>query len=381
MIINEIVHPSTVGQLLALVRAAIWDTATDTEPFTGVSTAWNEIGRLAMLQTVGPLAVKGAITLPAELRPPKEWLHKGYALIERNRHTHALLDSCVAESFARLSEAGISPILLKGQAYASTYPEPTLRQCGDIDIYVGPDNYRAAYEASRRYGWESEYKFLPEMKHYGCTLRGVKIELHKNAVKLISHNINKLFNQWCPPQLTSGRQSISLGGETVAVPTPLFDVIFSFTHMYHHFLCGGVGLRQLCDWSRLLHTNANNIDRQELEKLLKKFHLLKSWKIFTPIAVDYLGLPKEECPMYTPRFRRKAELILSFVVREGNFGRGVQTVSKRPKGYFRGKIYAFLHYSSRLYSLGRIDPIAIIKIHTAYIRNGIRQVIKDLTIG
>lgn len=161
-------YSPTVSRLLSLVRASLWQVPADTAPFTGAPADWNDIGALARLQTVAPLAVEGAMTLPPHLQPPKEWLLKGLSLVERNKRTHLLLDSCVAETFTRLAEAGITPVLLKGLAYARAYPKPTLRQCGDIDIYVGEDSYHRAYEASRRYGWESPYKFLPGEKHYAC---------------------------------------------------------------------------------------------------------------------------------------------------------------------------------------------------------------------
>lgn len=46
-----------------------------------------------------------------------------------------------------LRKAGIEPVLLKGQGLSRYYPTPELRQCGDIDIYVGEENYEKAYDA------------------------------------------------------------------------------------------------------------------------------------------------------------------------------------------------------------------------------------------
>lgn len=372
-------YSPAVGQLLSLVRASLWRTPADDTPFTDAVTDWDDIGRLAMLQTVAPLAVEGAMTLPPHLRPPKEWLLKGFALVERNRHTHRLLDSCVAETFSRLTEAGITPVLLKGQAYARSYPDPTLRQCGDIDIYVGEDCYSQAYEVSRRAGWESDDRFSPDAKHYSCHLRDVKVELHRRAAQLISRKADSLFHRWSVARLSAGHQSITIGGERVAMPTPMFDVVFSFVHLFNHFLQGGIGLRQLCDWTMLLHTRASAIDRQELERLLKELRLLRAWRIFTPIAVDHLGLPQDECPLYSPRYGRKALMTLSFIMREGNFGRGKrQPSSKRPDSYLLGKAYSFVLGTSRLYSKLRIDPPTVMRFHAGFIRRGIARVLSDL---
>ena len=367
-----------VRQLLSLVRASLWQLPADIRPFTDCDVDWNGIDRLAMLQTVGSLAVEGATTLPPHLLPPKEWLRKGYALAELNRRTHRLLDSCVAETFSTLSDAGLHPVLLKGQAYARAYPDHAMRQCGDIDIYVGPDDYHKAYDVARRVGWVSDEEFLPEAKHYGCSLRGVRIELHRTAAQLTSLRTYRRFVEWSLGQLSTRSHTITIGGKNVAVPTPLFDVIFVFMHLFNHFISGGIGLRQICDWTMLLHTRSRDIDRQELERLLKAFGRMRVWRLFTPIAVIHLGLPPEECPFYSPQYSRNAGRILSFIIREGNFGRGVQNKSKPPKGYLSRKVYSCVRYSSWLYSKFRIDPATIVSYHLSFMRDGIRRVITDM---
>lgn len=370
---------TTVEQLLTLVRASLWKIPANVVPFTDAPVHWDAIGHLAMLQTVGPLAVEGAMTLPPGLRPPKEWQLKGLAIVERNRRTHRLLDSSVAEAFSLLTGAGITPVLLKGQAYARAYPDPTLRQCGDIDIYVGEDSYRRAYEASRRFGWESDLRFTPSEKHYGCHLGDVKIELHRCSALFTSKKVHGLFTRWSTAQLTGGQRSITIGGESVNVPTPIFDVVFSFVHLFNHFIQKGVGLRQVCDWTMLLHTRASYIDRQELERLLKDFRLLRAWRIFTPLAVDILGLPPQECPLYAPQYRQKASMILSFIMREGNFGVGKrQPALKRPHNYFLGKAYSLVLGTSQLYSKLLIDPVTVMKHYAGFIRKGIKRVLSDM---
>lgn len=368
----------TTKQLMSLIRSSLWHTPVELRPFKDHTADWDSIGRLAMLQTVGGLAVEGAMVLPQEFKPPKDWLLKGYALVDLNRRTHTLVDSCVAETFSRLSESGLRPVLLKGQAYARAYYDPTLRQCGDIDIYVGPDNYQAAYETALKAGWESNDKFTPSAKHYRCELRGVKIELHRTAAQLSFTTADRRFRQWSLKQLTTGQHSLSIADQPVAIPTPLFDVIFVFIHMFNHFIYGGVGLRQVCDWTMLLHSHSHEIDREELTRLLKAFKIYRPWRLFTSIAVDHLGLPPEECPLYSPQFRDKAQMILSFIIHEGNFGRGVPKVSNRPSGYFRGKTHSLVRYTGRIYSKFRIDPRSIIRYHLCFMRKGIKSVVADL---
>lgn len=364
-------------QLLSLVRSSLWDAPIEQSLFADQNVDWVSIGRMSMEQAVGILVMQAALSLPDDLLPPKEWILKAYTIIERNRRTHSILDKSVAEAVARLRFEGIESILLKGQAYARAYQSPTLRQCGDIDLYVGDANYYSAYHAVNRYGWECEENFYEEAKHYGCKLNGIRIELHRIAGQLPTKKANRKFQEWSQRQLAVAKNSIEIKGEKITVPTPLFTVIFVFMHMYLHFLNGGVGLRQVCDWTMLLHEYHKDINIAELEKLLKSFRLLRSWRLFTPIAVDHLGLPQSECPLYSNFNPKLSSKILSFILKEGNFGRALHKSYKRPVGYLAGKIYSFRINSIRMKSKFAIDPYTILSSHVSYIYKGIKRILLD----
>ena len=57
------------------------------------------------------------------------------------------------------------------------------------------------------------------------------------------------------------------------MPGPDNDVVIVFTHFLHHFFIGGVGLRQICDWCRLLWTYRESLDRGLLESRIRKMGL------------------------------------------------------------------------------------------------------------
>lgn len=359
---ETIISTSTTRQLLSLLRASLWQTSVDTAPFQS-DVDWDAIITLALQQTVGALVIKAALSLPPDLLPPREWRHKALSFIERNKRTHLLLNNCVAEAQHQLKEADIPTVLLKGQAYAQAYPDPTLRQCGDIDLYVGDENYRKAYEATCKFGWQSTEEFLPKSKHYGCYLNGVRIELHRLAAELSSPSANRKFLDWSKNK-----------GLTATNTTPTFDVIFVFLHLYHHFINGGIGLRQVCDWVMLLHRHAKDLDYTELTLRLKEFQLLKAWQYFTPIAVVYLGLPIAECPLYTEKYRKKSGKIFAFILKEGNFGRYGSPQADLPEGYWNRKFYTFRHFSSRMLPRLPIDPWIVLNTYTRTLCCGIRGI-------
>ena len=365
-------------QLLALVKASLWQKPVDELLFLKETTDWSEISRLALQQTVGILAFEATFTLPSDLRPPKEWIQKAFTFIEANRRTHLLIDGCLTEAVTRFRNKGIPAVLLKGQAYAHAYPRPDMRQCGDIDLYVGEDCYHQAYDAVKEFGWRREDSFFPKAKHYGCWLRGIRIELHRIAGQLPSRSADRRFQQWSQSQLRDSQAFLMFGNEEINIPTPVFDVVFVFLHLYHHFLNGGIGLRHICDWTMLLHAHAGKINPIELERKLKDFRLMRGWQLFAPIAVEHLGLPIEECPFYSSNNRTEADKVLEFIMKEGNFGRAKQKVTLRPEGYISGKLYSFMRHTARMSSKFLIDPNTISRTYCSYVIKGFTRVIKDL---
>ena len=76
----------------------------------------------------------------------------GAAFHQAYRHqalAYLLRQTRIAEVMQHLRGAGIEPLMGKGWAMASQYHEPGLRPCGDIDLYVGRQDYAAAALALR----------------------------------------------------------------------------------------------------------------------------------------------------------------------------------------------------------------------------------------
>lgn len=369
-------------RLLALVRSALWQTSPSGSDFGEEAADWDALGDLAARHTVAVLALHGALSLPEDKLPTRQWIHRAYAFTERNRRTHRLVDGCVAEAVARLKDAGFSPVLLKGQAYAACYPEPSLRQCGDIDLYIGESDYPRVCHETTDYGWEEDdHLGTPGDKHYGCRLRGVRIELHRVAAQLPLRSTRRKFDRWAAEQLTSASREIIIGGTAIPVPSPIFDVVFVFLHLYLHFIRGGIGLRHLCDWVVLLHTHARTIDREELRARLKEFGLLHAWQLLGPVAVESLALSEEEFPFYTPRHRIRAAKLLELIMSEGNFGRYSSHRTPRPSGYWRGKLHTLRHIGWRMLPLIPYDPAMVAGSLWGMISAGTRHIFNDLRRG
>lgn len=255
---------------------------------------------------------------------------------------------------------------------------PPRRQCGDIDLYIGTKDYDRACELVRQHYGPDEHA-IESVKHYHFKHHGVTLELHRIAEQLPQPCQNSRFQRWTVEHLHGNNlRTVEIEGATIYLPPVDFDALYIFNHAWHHFSTGGgIGLRQLCDWARFLHTFQGEIDHQALRCHLKAFGLWRAWRIFGGIVVGALGLPAAEFPFYTDKYARHVERALEIIGREGNFGFFDATRTKRPKGYLAGKLHSFIRMNRRL---GRLLPLHLVQISSvwsSYIYKGIKQVMID----
>ena len=107
---------------------------------------------------------------------------------------------------------------------------------------------------------------------------------------------------------------------------------------------------------------------------LHRFGLSEAWQILGCIAVEYLGLPPEELPLYTGEYKDKSDMILQIIWSEGNFGKYSKGATPRPAGYIQGKLHSFRRNSSRYGRLIPISPVYMMKAWASYTVTGILNV-------
>lgn len=107
-----------------------------------------------------------------------------------------------------------------------------------------------------------------------------------------------------------------------------------FTHFLKHFYKeGGVSLRQICGWCRLLWKYRDKVDARQLELRIKKAGLMSEWRAFAAVAVNCLGMPIEAMPLFNENdnhnanLKRKAERILDFILKGGEWQRFKDTLT------------------------------------------------------
>lgn len=361
--------------LFTLIRSALLGTKVESLP---ADIEWRSVCKLAKQQTLLGLLADAIQKLPPQDQPDAQVMSQLRAYVMNNLHAHVLITRKLSETVSILRSEGIDPVLFKGHGLALNYPDPMSRQCGDIDLYVGKREYEKAVAVCVKHFGEGEND-SENVKHYHFDNQGVTVELHRIAENIPGICANRRYQRWTVRNLeSSSLRIVDVDGVQVSLPPYRFDAIYVMNHAWHHFVVGGIGLRQFCDWTMYLHRFHDKLDPVILEADLKAFGLLKVWHMFAWIAVNKLGLPEGECPLYEGRYARDAERMLDFVWSDGNFGRYTPGKGIRPEGYAAGKLHSMKVQTRRYFRIMPVYPSHIFKSWFLYFGNGIYHYLKGL---
>lgn len=365
-------------QFVEIIRAALWDDC-NYRPSNCVD--WDILTIMAKEQSI--LGIYGDYVLRNKDRFAKE----GYAipenlLIRLKSAVYQIVllnektDRVLAKVVSVLNNANITSTLLKGQGLASYYPNPVLRQCGDIDLYVGEENYYKVADVLRNIATEVNVEGETS-KHYHLVVDGILVEIHRTAMSYLIPKKNQIFevNQ----SVGMSEPNVQLfSGIRVLTPSNHFNSVYIFNHMFNHFMTEGVGLRQICDWLFFLHTHKGTLDDKYIFDTLDGMSELVPWKIMGTILVDILGLPSDEFPLYTSNYQLKANKILAFIFKEGNFGENIRPHHLRSQNYFFAKSQSFVRKMHRYFRLMSIMPKTTLYYIISFLLGGIKKVHNDL---
>lgn len=360
-----------------ILRNSLWGTAiTVPSEFD----KWKKVFAIAKSQSVLGLVANTVLGNPAlACRVPVEVQKRLKAFLMSNMATHTLLNNTLIRVVTLMEDAGIKPLLLKGQGLAQNYPLPVLRQCGDIDLYVGEENYVKACRLIDTIAT----RMIPEEvcesdKHYDAMVGDITVEIHKYSDVNASEYYDAIYQKYSDEGLSEGLRKLELAGISVDTPEDTFNAFYIFNHLWHHFLTSGVGLRQFIDWMLFLHRHRSDIDLSKLKMILDDMDLMGPWQSFGCILVEELGMSPSDFPFYCDNRKRNVKRVLRKVLQEGNFGKERAYYGKREgEGYLAGKIKSLGYQLSRYFDLMLVFPSHAFRQFMHMIRIGFKAVWKD----
>ena len=140
----------------------------------------SEVLELANRQKTRGLVFEAMLRCGAAL--PEETAARMKELLLCILSAHQMLDAAVAQALGTLRQAGIPAVLLKGQGAARNYPDPQLRECGDIDIYIGPERLEEAVRVLTPLADKVDDELLG--KHWELWIGQAELELHQHTMLL-----------------------------------------------------------------------------------------------------------------------------------------------------------------------------------------------------
>ena len=373
-----VIHSNT-EILFELIRAGLWgDVKVNGYRLKVKDSAidWGEILRLAEEQSVIGLVAAGIENLNANLNlnVPQEWalqfIGQTLQLEQRNKAMNAF----IAELVGKMREAGIYTLLVKGQGVAQCYERPLWRSCGDVDLFLSDENYERAKAFLIPLAASVEEEYVRE-KHLGMTIDGWVVELHGRLYSGLASRIERELDDVYEDTFSKGNVRSWMNDKVQVFQLAVEnDVFYVFTHILQHFYKGGIGLRQICDWCRLLYRYRGELDLQVLESRIRRAGLLSEWRAFGALAVEYLGMDASAVPFYSDaaKWKGKARRIRDFVLVSGNFGHNRDS-SYMKYPYLIRKCFSMGRRIGDLFRHARIFPLDSLRFSLAIMRNGVRS--------
>lgn len=242
---------------------------------------------LKQIKGINTFNVTSLLGLPAPLY--LKWLMK-CDQIERIHKKH---ETAISELSAFYAKNGIEMMLLKGYGLSLNYPHPTMRICGDIDIWLKGKQQLADNCLKEQKG------IMPKKSshHTIFTWMDCEIENHITILEYDTHKSNIKLDKILTPIIDQGEETIEVLGNKVKLPSPKFNAFFILRHNAIHYAIESINIRHLLDWAMFVKKYRNMLNWDEIYEFAKLSHTDVFLNCQNEICIKYLGFPTEWFPI------------------------------------------------------------------------------------
>lgn len=246
-----------------------------------------------------------------------------------------------------LSKAEIPCVILKGLAAAMYYPDPMLRQLGDIDLIVVPEDFSKTYTLMTSEGYTTSDPMEGNDRHVHFRKDGVTIELHRSYAVLNTRAAEELLDRWIFDAIAQTVTGIAGEWSFPVLPEPLNGLTL-LAHISQH-LEGGLGLRQLIDWVMYVARELPDEKWAAFQRMTEPLGLTQLAKTSARLGQIYLGLPEQNRHWCMDADASVCEALLAYAFECGNFGKkaGMSNTVTMVLSHSDGLCGAFRNLQSR----------------------------------
>lgn len=357
----------------ALLKAGLWDKEVCLSMYDDID--YSELFTIAEEQSVLGVITAG-LEQVKDVKIPQEWILQFIGSTLQIEQRNKSMNQFVSKLVALLRAADIYALLVKGQGIAQCYDKPLWRAAGDVDLYLSKENYEKAksYLIPLAQNIEQEDK---NRLHLGMTIESWNVELHGSMHSGLSKKMNRVSDE-VHNSIFYGEniRSWNNNGVQIFLPSANNDIIIIFNHFIDHFYGEGIGLRQVCDWCRLLWLYKNNIDLWLLESRIRKEGLMIEWKAFGFFSVEFLGMPKAIMPFYedSSSYRRKSNKICKLILETGSFGHNKSYNYRKTSSKFKSNVITLWRRFGEFSRIAIIFPYNAPKYFITYVLGRVKAV-------
>jgi len=340
---------------LNLLSSSISNKPADANLFRELdSLSWKKIERIARKQSVSALIADKALSLPEGSLPPKKQIMVFFSQIEQTKALNRKMISVLLKVKAEYLKVDLPFVLLKGLSAGINYPEPLLRNPGDVDLFLYRDG---DYERSIDWLESNDIELgIGNHIHYKFDVDGISIENHSRITYFNHKKYDKLFADWEKELIEKENFTyIELGGQTIKQLPVEMNAFYIFQHLFLHFVHDGVGFRQYCDWLLFLHKYHKDIDSKSFTSIAKSYALLYPMQVFARAAVKYIEVPESIFPFEMIKDNRYVDVVIEDIFNGGNFGFH-KPGKRRPEEKMDGMWFSFTSTLKRSIKFGALSP-------------------------
>lgn len=283
---------------------------------------WNEIYKLAKQHTLLGVLFSAIEKLPKEQRPPRPLLLQWFGITETIKAKNKQVNTDAVKICEEVRRDGLKCVVLKGQGIAMYYPNPSLRQCGDIDLWIGGGLKKV----------KSYLRTKGDIKgiiytHIECDASvSTEVEFHHCP----SYFYNPLYlyrmKKYFAEQSFENTIELCDNAGKINVPTLEFNRYYILLHIYRHYFTEGIGLRQMLDYYYVLLQGGTEESKRHTMSMFAKTGMTGFVGATMWVLQKVFGLKEEYLLCATDEKRGKQ--LLNEILIAGNFGKYDNRINK-----------------------------------------------------
>jgi hypothetical protein len=268
------------------------------------------------------------------------------------------MNETVAKLYGHFASAGVEAVLQKGQGVAAMYPEPLLRECGDIDLYFpGHDGVSDPLA-----GIDGAVRERQPDDSWSYVVDGIIVEHHTDLLDIQSPRAKRYVQKLI--QEKGFEKVVTGGGVEVLVPAPEVNLLLLSSHILKHAFGVGIGLRQFCDYAVARRYYEGRVNEEEMREIWRMTGLEKWQGLLEGFVTGCLGersfadaqddrchsehypCRSEQSPCHSERSeesfcKKKTDVLLDIVLKGGNFGVYSKDRENVPRARWARKVQTF----------------------------------------